>query len=63
MRCELCLKKENLYMCFFTSKNKEVYLCARCLGKLLIENPYPIYNMSKLQYTWKKTEASKKESN
>ena len=63
MRCELCLKKENLYMCFFTGKNKEVYLCARCLGKLLIENPYPIYNMSKLQYTWKKTEASKKESN
>ncbi|MFX0037056.1 MAG: hypothetical protein ACFE9I_15605 [Candidatus Hermodarchaeota archaeon] len=52
MRCEGCLHQENLYMCFFTDKNREVYLCARCLGKMLLEDPLPpIYNMSKLAYT------------
>ncbi|MCK4480872.1 MAG: hypothetical protein KAV01_10115 [Candidatus Lokiarchaeota archaeon] len=57
MRCEGCLHQENLYMCFFTDKNKEVYLCAKCLGKRLLEKPPPpIYNMSKLAYTWKKTD-------
>ncbi len=55
MRCEGCLHQENLYMCFFTDKNREVYLCAKCLGKMLLEDPPPpIYNMSKLAYTWKK---------
>jgi len=55
MRCEGCLTQENLFMCFFTDNAKEVYYCAKCLAKLLIENPHPIYNMSKLEYTWKKT--------
>ena len=54
MRCEGCLKQENLFMCFFKNKAKEIYLCAKCLGQLLIEDPNPIYNMSKLQFTWKK---------
>lgn len=55
MRCEGCLHHENLYMCFFTDKNKEVYLCAKCLGKILLEEPPPqIYNMSQIGYTWKK---------
>ncbi|MDX1797976.1 MAG: hypothetical protein R3255_04955 [Candidatus Lokiarchaeia archaeon] len=57
MRCEVCLREENLYMCFFKEKNKEVYLCAGCLGKMLTEDPPPpIYNMSQLAYTWKKTD-------
>ncbi|MFX1388681.1 MAG: hypothetical protein ACFE9Z_01290 [Promethearchaeota archaeon] len=57
MRCEGCLHEENLYMCFFTDVNREVYLCAKCLGKKLIEEPPPpIYNMSKLAYTWHKRE-------
>jgi len=44
-------------MCFFTDKNKEIYLCAKCLGKMLLKDPSPpIYNMSKLAYTWKKEE-------
>ncbi len=60
MRCEGCLKQENLFMCFFKDRNKEVYYCAKCLGKLLIEDPFPIYNMSKLGYTWKRIEAYKK---
>ena len=57
MRCEGCLHQENLYMCFFTDKNKEIYLCVNCLGKMLLEDPPPpIYNMSKLTYTWRKEE-------
>ncbi|MHA2269528.1 MAG: hypothetical protein ACXAB8_17155 [Promethearchaeota archaeon] len=63
MRCKLCLKKENLYMCFLADENKEVYLCARCLGKQLLDNPYPVYNMSKLGYTWKNLKVVKKETN
>jgi len=43
-------------MCFFADENKEVYLCSKCLGKTLIEDPFPIYNMSKLGYTWKRKE-------
>jgi hypothetical protein len=61
MRCEGCLTQENLFMCFFTDRAKEIYYCANCLAKVLIENPYPIYNMSKLQYTWKETEVTKEE--
>ncbi|MFX1454169.1 MAG: hypothetical protein ACFFDB_02220 [Promethearchaeota archaeon] len=61
MRCKICLKKDNLYMCFFTDENKEIYLCASCLGKQLLENPNPIYNMSKLGYTWKDPEMLKKD--
>jgi hypothetical protein len=61
MRCKLCLKRENLYVCFFTDEYKEKYLCATCLCKSLLEDPYPIYSMSKLGYTWKKKEISKKE--
>ena len=62
MRCKLCLKKENLYMCFFADESKEAYLCAKCLGKKLIEDPFPIYNMSKLGYTWKRKETHQIES-
>jgi hypothetical protein len=62
MRCKLCLKKENLYMCFFADEHKEVYLCAKCLGKALIEDPFPIYNMSKLGYTWKQKKVERTES-
>ena len=60
MRRESCLKQENLFMCFFKDRYKEVYYCAKCLAKLLIEDPFPIYNMSKLGYTWKRIEAYKK---
>lgn len=62
MRCEGCLKRENLFMCFFADRSKEVYYCAKCLAKLLIDSPNSIYNMSKLQYTWKKVNSLKKES-
>jgi len=48
-------------MCFFKGRNKEVYYCAKCLAKLLIEDPFPIYNMSKLAYTWKPMKPYKKE--
>jgi len=61
MRCEGFLKKENLFMCFFTDRKKEVYYCAKCLAKLLIDDPLPIYNMSKLGYTWKPIKAYQKE--
>ena len=58
MRCEVCLKKEDLFMCFSTGKKKEIYLCTTCLGTALIENPpqIDIYSMNKLGYTWKKTQ-------
>lgn len=49
-------------MCFFKDRKKEVYFCAKCLAKLLIEDPFPIYNMSKLGYTWKPILVSQKES-
>ncbi|MFX1571474.1 MAG: hypothetical protein ACFFB0_01895 [Promethearchaeota archaeon] len=52
MRCEGCLKKEKLFMCFFSGKTKEVYLCSKCLAKLLIEDPTHIYSMTKIGYTW-----------
>ncbi|GAG89588.1 unnamed protein product [marine sediment metagenome] len=48
-------------MCFFTDRKKEVYYCAKCLAKLLIDDPLPIYNMSKLGYTWKPIKAYQKE--
>ncbi len=42
-------------MCFFTDINKEVYLCAKSLGKKLLEElPPQLYNVNKLVYTWKK---------
>jgi len=64
IRCEMCLKKENLFMCFTTGKKKEVYLCSACLGKSLMEDPSKIniYSMNKLGYTWKKPQAIKKQS-
>ena len=61
MRCEGCLKKENLFMCFFMGRSKEVYYCSKCLADLLREDPYPLYNMSKLGYTWKKKGAQKED--
>ncbi|MHA1986758.1 MAG: hypothetical protein ACW98D_08975 [Promethearchaeota archaeon] len=63
MRCKICLKKENLYMCFFADENKQVYLCSKCLGKTLLEDPFPIYNMSKLAYTWKQKEIHQTKEN
>jgi hypothetical protein len=48
-------------MCFFTGKNKEAYFCSKCLADLLREDPYPIYNMSKLGYTWKEKEDQQKD--
>jgi hypothetical protein len=60
MRCEGCLKQENLFMCFLTDRSKEIYYCAKCLAKALIEDPFPIYNMSKLGYSWKNPEIIKK---
>jgi len=53
MRCEGCLKKEKLFMCFFKDRKKEVYYCSKCLAKILMQDPSQIYNMSKLEYTWK----------
>jgi hypothetical protein len=49
-------------MCFYTDEHKEIYLCATCLCKSLMEDPYPIYSMSKLGYTWKKRRFLKKEA-
>lgn len=55
MSCEGCLRQENWYMYFFTDQNREIYLCAKSLGKILLENfPTPIYDVSKLAYTLKK---------
>jgi hypothetical protein len=50
-------------MCFTTEKKKEVYLCCRCLGKSLMEEPskITIYSMNKLGYTWKTIPHDKKE--
>jgi len=64
MRCEICLQKENLFMCFTTGKKKELYLCASCLGKSLLDEPseITIYSMNKLGYTWKKSQEVKKVS-
>ncbi|MFX1408835.1 MAG: hypothetical protein ACFFA6_00665 [Promethearchaeota archaeon] len=53
MRCEGCLQKEGLFMCFFKDRKKEAYFCAKCLAELLRKDPSQIYNMSKLEYTWK----------
>ena len=53
MRCEGCLQNQRLFMCFFKDRRKESYYCAKCLAKILMEDPSPIYNMSKLEYTWK----------
>ncbi len=52
----MCLHKENLFMCFTTGKKKELYLCASCLGKSLLEesSKITIYSMNRLGYTWKK---------
>ncbi len=63
MRCEGCLKKENLFMCFLTDRSREIYYCAKCLAKALMEDPFPIYNMSKLGYSWKIPEIIKKRTN
>lgn len=62
IRCEGCLKKEDLFMCFTTEKKKEVYLCHTCLGKALMEDSTKmnIYSMNKLGYTWKKAQVIKK---
>jgi hypothetical protein len=50
-------------MCFFADENKQVYLCSKCLGKTLLEDPFPIYNMSKLAYTWKQKEIHQTKEN
>ncbi len=39
-------------MCFFSDKSKEVYYCAKCLAKVLLEDPSQIYSMTKIGYTW-----------
>ena len=53
MRCEGCLKKEQLFLCFFKGKKHQGYFCAKCLAKKLLEDPSTIYSMSKIDYTWK----------
>ena len=57
----MCLKKENLFMCFTTEKKKEAYFCGSCLAKTLLEEPskIKIYSMNKLGYTWKKAQVIK----
>ena len=51
MRCERCFYQENLYMYFFIEKNKEIYLYAKCLDKIMLEDlPPQIYNMNQLVY-------------
>ena len=65
MQCEGCKKRENLFMCFFTDKKKEVYLCAACLGKLLLEEPsnIKVYSINKIGYTWKTPQIAQNKSN
>lgn len=53
MRCEGCLKKERLFLCFFKGKKHQGYYCAKCLAKKLLEDPSTIYSMSKIDYSWK----------
>ena len=58
MRCEGCLKKEKLFLCFFKGKQKQSYYCPNCLAEVLLEDPSNIYNMSKIDFTWKEEKIS-----